>query len=92
MIENFDVFLSSYTVNQDDFIAWLNSNEYEFIKEEIIDEQDWKFISNLIKAEIANITFDRKSYYKVRVNSDIQVQEALQQFDYAKEILLDQMF
>ena len=73
--------------NQDDFLKWLDSKDVEYNKEEIVNESDWGFISNLIKAEMANALFDRKSYYKVRVNSDVQVQEALKQFDYARSLL-----
>ena len=35
--------------------------------------------------------FDRQAYWKVRVNSDVQVQEGLKQFDYAKSLLSGNM-
>lgn len=84
---NYDIFSSEYSVNQNTFLDWLDSTEVEYDAEEIKEEDDWDFIAKRIKAEIANKQWGREFYYKILINADRQVKEAIQQFDIAKELM-----
>ncbi len=84
---NYDIFSSEYSVNQSTFLDWLDSTEVEYDAEEIKEEDDWDFIAKRIKAEIANKQWGREFYYKILINADRQVKEAIQQFDIAKELM-----
>ena len=60
--------------------------EIEYNAEEITTEDDWDFIAKRIKAEIANKQWGREFYYKILINADRQVKEAMQQFNVAKKL------
>ena len=83
----YDDLIDAYQVNQVDFVNWLDSINIEYIKDEIINEFDWKFISNRIKAEIANFKWGKEFFYKTLINDDEQVAEAMKGFKLAKTLI-----
>ena len=85
--EVFSIFLMNYNVPQNDFCEWLNSMDIDYKKEEIINEIDWKFIENRIKAEIANFIWGREFFYKTLVDQDLQVNAALDQLETARSLI-----
>ena len=48
---------------------------------------DWKEIENRIFAEIARSLWGNDDYYNVRLNKDVQFQEAINNLDRARAIL-----
>ncbi len=84
---NYRTFESDYNVNQNLFFEWLDSTNTDYAIEEIEEEEDWAFIEKRIKAEIANKKWGKEYYYKILINADKQVKEALKQFDYAIELI-----
>ena len=53
----------------------------------MIVNEDWQFISNRIKAEIANVVWEREDFYKALTYNDLQVTAALGQFINAEKLL-----
>ena len=66
---------------------WLDSLNIEYEKDEVSMNSDWEFISNRIKAEIANAKWGKEFRYKVLISADIQVKEAVKQFELAKSLI-----
>ena len=62
-------------------------NDIEYKKEELVSDDDWSFIMKRIKAEVANVLWSRKHFYKALIYNDKQVQTALNQFDSAEELI-----
>ena len=62
-------------------------NNIEYIKDDLIINEDWKFVSNRIKAEIANVLWEREDFYKALTYNDLQVKAALNQFINAEKLL-----
>ena len=83
---DFNELMGNYQINQDNFLEWLDFNSIEYKKEEIIKGDDWDFIMKRIKAELANVLWSRKYFYKALVYNDKQVQTALNQFVAAEEL------
>lgn len=83
---DYNIFSREYSVNQNGFLRWLDDMEIEYNAEEITTEDDWDFIAKRIKAEIANKQWGREFYYKILINADRQVKEAMQQFNVAKKL------
>ena len=83
----YEKLINEYEINQNDFISWLDSIDEEYIKDEIINDVDWLFISNRIKAEIANFKWGKEFFYKALINDDAQVIEAINQFELAKTLI-----
>ena len=85
--KDYDNFILNYYVNEDQFINWLNSMEISYDKEEITNDADWQFITKRIKAELANTMWGKKYFYKTLINSDLQVEGAKRQFQFAKQLI-----
>ena len=79
--------MGDYKINQDSFFQWLDENNIEYTKKELMNDDDWTFIMKRIKAEVANVLWSREEFYKVLVYNDQQVQTALKQFDVAEELI-----
>ena len=79
--------LGDYSVDQKEFLLWLDSIEIDYIKDEIINEPDWTFIENRIKAEIANFKWGKEYFYKALIHEDKQVSEAIFQFENARKLV-----
>ena len=84
---DFNELMENYEINQDSFLEWLNSNNIEYKEEEIVSDDDWGFIMKRIRAEVANVLWSRKHFYKALIYNDKQVQTALNQFDSAEELI-----
>ena len=84
-IDDYRVFNDLYHCAHDDFLEWLEKNDYEFEKKDII--KDWSYINNRIFAEVANKLFNRNFYYKSIISNDNLVKEALKYFEDANELL-----
>ena len=82
-----DLMNSDNIINQNNFIQWLDSINIEYSREEIEKKEDWNFIANRIKAEIANFKWGRESFYKALIYSDQQVKEAIKQFSWAVDLI-----
>ena len=78
---------SDNIIKQNNFIQWLDSIDIEYSREEIEKKEDWDFIANRIKAEIANFKWGRESFYKALIYSDQQVKEAIKQFAWAVDLI-----
>ena len=48
---------------------------------------DWNFLSNRIKAEMANAKWGKEFRYKVLISADIQVKEAVKLFELAISLI-----
>ena len=79
--------MENYEINQEQFLIWLDLNNIEYVKDQIEVSEDWEFISNRIKAEIANVLWGRKAFYKALTYNDLQVKIALDQFVNAEKLL-----
>ena len=84
---DFDDLMTNYTIVQNDFLDWLDLNEIEYVKSEVINENDWIFIINRIKAEIANTLWTREDFYRALTYNDVQVKAALGEFINAENLL-----
>jgi len=84
---NFNELMGTYEINQDGFLEWLDFNKIEYIKEELVNDDDWSFIMKRIRAEVANVLWSRKHFYRALIYNDKQVQTALNQFDSAEELI-----
>ena len=84
---NYNDFIKEYVVNQNNFITWLDSVEIDYDIEQITNNPDWEFISKRIKAELANTTWGKEYFYKTLINTDMQVEEAKKQFEFARTLL-----
>lgn len=84
---NLNELMTNYEINQDNFFEWLDDNSIEYIKDELLNDEDWSFIMKRIKAEIANVLWSREDFYKALVYGDTQVQTALEQFNDAEELI-----
>ena len=67
------------------FIKWLEEKELEVTEEELT--EDWEFLRNRLKAEIAGAIWGKNNLYKLILNSDLQVLEALKHFTEARELI-----
>ena len=85
--ENYIELMTNYEINQNHFFEWLNLNNIEYIKDDLIINEDWKFVSNRIKAEVANVLWKREDFYKALTYNDLQVKVALDQFINAEKLL-----
>jgi len=88
-LNNYDykTFEYDYSIDQNLFFEWLDGTDTEYIVEDIKQENDWSFVEKRIKAEIANKKWGKEYYYKILINADNQIKEALKQFDYAIELI-----
>ncbi len=86
---DFEMFLRKFQVTDNmlaDFLKLADSKEIEFNEEQY--RKDLDIIKNLIKSEIAqNLYNGRIFYYRVRIQGDSQVQEAVKLFPQAREIM-----
>ena len=74
----------------DEFKAWLRDEELgddQEIEEAFADQLSRDQTLNRIRAEIFNSTFGNDAWYQVIASADNQIQEALQSFDRANELL-----
>jgi arsenate reductase-like glutaredoxin family protein len=69
--------MENYKINRNSFLKWLDTNNIEYTKEELMNDDDWTFIMKRIKAEIANVLWSRKDFYRALVYNDNQVQASL---------------
>tara|TARA_Y100001968_G_scaffold332086_1_gene389002 strand:+ start:736 stop:2283 length:1548 start_codon:yes stop_codon:yes gene_type:complete len=74
-------------IDQKHFMEWMDSIDITYDKDELIEERDWQFIMNRIKAEICNFKWGREAFYKALIYSDDQVKEGIKQFDWAKDLI-----
>ena len=84
---SFDDLMTNFTIVQNDFLDWLDLNEIEYVKDEVINQDDWTFIVNRIKAEIANTLWTREDFYRALTYNDLQVKVALDEFINAEKLL-----
>ena len=84
-IDDYQILSDAYNNTNNDFLDWLENNDYQFDKDDII--KDWDYINNRIFAEVANKLFNRNLYYKSIINNDNVVKEALKYFEDANELL-----
>ena len=84
---NYSELMTNYEINQDHFFEWLDLNNIEYIKDDLIINEDWEFVSNRIKAEVANVLWEREDFYKALTYNDLQVKVALDQFINAEKLL-----
>ena len=84
---SFDDLMTNFTIAQKDFLNWLDLNEIEYVKDEVIKQEDWTFIINRIKAEIANTLWTREDFYRALTYNDLQVKVALDEFINAESLL-----
>ena len=82
-----DLMDDDYVINPHNFIKWLESIDIKYNKEEILNDTDWDFIANRIKAEVSNFKWGRESFYKALIYSDRQVAEAIKQFEWAEDLI-----
>ncbi len=85
--ESYIDLMTNYKINQNEFLIWLNLNDIEYVKEDLVIKEDWEFIANRIKAEIANVLWGREDFYKALTFNDLQVKVALNQFEDAEKLL-----
>jgi carboxyl-terminal processing protease len=85
--KNFIQLMTNYKINQNHFLNWLDLNNIEYIRDELIVNEDWVFVTNRIKAEIANVIWTREDFYKALTYNDLQVKAALNQFINAENLL-----
>lgn len=69
----------------DRFLNWLDSKEFEYERNEII--EDWALVENRILAEIAGALWGKDYAFHKRLKMDKQAMEALNYFDMAEAIL-----
>lgn len=85
---DFDVFLDDFEVSDEmmaQFRGLAEAKDIEVVESDW--EKDMPYFRNLIKAELAQILFNgRIYYYRVRMQGDEQVKEALTLFPQATEI------
>ena len=84
---SFEQLMTGYEIIQEHFLDWLNVNNVEYQKEELIDDEGWSLIVNRIKAEIANVMWTREDFYRALTYNDLQVKTALGQFNQARELI-----
>ncbi|MEE9161629.1 MAG: hypothetical protein V3U35_01540, partial [Candidatus Neomarinimicrobiota bacterium] len=65
--------------------AWLVGQDEEV--DDALLEQDWAYISNLVASEVAGLLWDRSALFRVRLERDNQIQEALKHFGQAQDLL-----
>ncbi len=81
-------FISNYefeAAERQRLAAWLRARGGQIEDEPL--ETDWEYISALITSEVAGMLWDREALYRVRLEIDNQVQEALILFDEARDLL-----
>ncbi|MFQ6618297.1 MAG: S41 family peptidase, partial [Fidelibacterota bacterium] len=84
---DFEAFLREFKVDDpifNNFKNYLKEKSFEFDQEEL--EKDWYYLSTQIKAEIASSIWGKDEYYRVRLEADNQIQEALRLFPKAEKI------
>jgi carboxyl-terminal processing protease len=85
---NFDEFASSYSLNKKErktFFKWLEEKEIEFEVSEL--EDDWDYIENRILSEIASSVWGKSYFYQKLLDTDQQIQEALNHFGDAQKLI-----
>ena len=58
---------------------------YNFTDEDL--EQNWNYLENIIKSQIANALWGKSAMYKVRLYMDQVAMEGLNQFSSAKLLI-----
>ena len=82
-------FMADYDLGEGDrkqLQGWL-AGQGEEVDEELL-EQDWAYISNLVTSEVAGLLWDRAALFRVRLERDNQIQEALKYFGQAEDLLV----
>ena len=72
--------------NQKEFFNWLNERKINFNEKEL--KEDWEYIANQIKAQIANAVWDKSHMYKVLLKQDLIIDSAIENFYKAKELII----
>ena len=85
--EEFSDFIKKNNLDISSFLEWINllDENLNVTNDNLID--DWKEIENRIFAEIARSMWGNDYYYNVRLDNDIQFQEAINNLEAAKAIL-----
>ena len=85
--KQFRDYVKNNSIDINPFIDWINSldENLKVTNESLI--KDWQEIENRIFAEIARSLWGNDYYYNIRLNNDIQFQEAINNLDVAKSIL-----
>tara|TARA_B100000131_G_scaffold306354_1_gene333334 strand:+ start:12 stop:1571 length:1560 start_codon:yes stop_codon:yes gene_type:complete len=81
-------FTKKYKINnktKKEFYSWLNQNKFEYQKKEI--EEYWSEIENRILANVASSIWGKEYLFRELLKSDTQVQDAINNFIYAKNLL-----
>ena len=71
--------------DQKDFYKWLHSREIKYKEDEL--RSDWQYITNRIKAQIASALWGKPYMYKVLLDEDEIVQNALSRFSEARDLI-----
>lgn len=83
-----EAFLDGYRIGSDErdrLARWLESQGVKVDTEAF--EKDWDDISNQVTREIAGLIWDRQAFYRVWLEQDSQVREALTLFQQARELM-----
>ena len=83
-----DIFISDYHLSKDDknnLKIILKDLDEEFEDQDL--DNDWDYIENRIKAQIANAIWDKSAMYKVNLHMDKVAAEGLKQFEAAQLLL-----
>ena len=83
-----EAFLESYRIGSDErdrLAKWLESQGVELDAGTF--EKDWDDISNQVTREIAGLIWNRQAFYRVWLDQDPQVREALTLFDQAQKLI-----
>ena len=85
--EEFSDFIKKNNLDISSFLEWINllDENLNVTNDNLSD--DWKEIENRIFAEIARSMWGNDYYYNVRLDNDIQFQEAINNLEAAKAIL-----
>ncbi|MCC7429986.1 S41 family peptidase [bacterium] len=85
---DFEKFLNSFEISSKmigEFKQIAREKEIKFEEKDFTDADNLKWVSNLIKSEMALIYWDRDHYYRVRAERDKQLNECLKYFTEAKQ-------
>lgn len=83
-----EAFVDGYRIESDErdrLAKWLESQGMNVDAETF--EKDWDDISNQVTREIAGLIWDRQAFYRVWLEQDSQVREALTLFEQARELM-----
>ena len=85
--QDVESFIENYQLGhaeRDKLADWLRSHGVEIESEAF--EKDWSHIANQVTREIAGLLWDRQAYYRVWLEGDNQVRQAITLFGQAQEL------